>query len=634
VLVAAGLWPLAERGAVQSMVTRETDRGDYVVRNVALETLPGLWLTANLYVPARLEGRAPAVLSPHGHWENGRLLWRSDEEVRSELASGGERDEAAARSPLQARCAQLARLGCVVLHYDMVGYGEPWPLGHDDTFTDLESILWGESHLGLQTWNSLRALDWLAAQPNVDAERIGVTGASGGGTQTFLLCAFDERPAAAFPAAMVSSNMQGGCVCENAPHLRVDTTNVEIAALFAPRPLALSAANDWTVDVERKGMPGLREVWSRYRFSVDLHLSARTWPEYGHNYNVHAREFMYAWFDRHLRLGAERPIHEQPFEPIAPAELVVFEEAHPRPEGSLDRDGVRAALRADSEAFAAGLAPADEEALETFRRAVRGALSVLTHTSFPGLIPVAVRELEAHEGRRELVLMPPDGRGELPATLLAPGEPDGTVCVAVSGAGRAALCDPTTPQGAAVRAALERGTTFLLPEVLLAEAEARGEAVALPVDGDRHVRYAGYTWGYNRTLLAERARDVLATIAYARALPGTRRVVVWGEGRAGTRALLAAALAGPAVDGVVVDAGWDFDQVESLADPELLPGALRYGGLFAFAGLCAPGELLLCGREDVPTVTAACYRLASESGRVEAFAGGSLGALDRFLGRR
>ena len=140
ILVAAGLWPLGERPEVSSVSTGQVDRGEYVVRNLALETLPGLWLTANLYVPARLEGRAPAVLSPHGHWADGRLLWRSDEEVQAELASGGEREEAAARSPLQARCAQLARLGCVVLHYDMVGYGEPWPLGHDDSFTDLESI--------------------------------------------------------------------------------------------------------------------------------------------------------------------------------------------------------------------------------------------------------------------------------------------------------------------------------------------------------------------------------------------------------------------------------------------------------------------------------------------------------------
>jgi len=151
--------------------------------------------------------------------------------------------------------------------------------------------------------------------------------------------------------------------------------------------------------------------------------------------------------------------------------------------------------------------------------------------------------------------------------------------------------------------------------------------IPLPVDGDRHARYAGYTWGYNRTLLAERVRDVLAAIACARALPGTERVVVWGEGRAGTRALLAAALAGPAVDGVLIDAGWDFDRVASLDDPELLPGALRYGGLFAFAGLVAPSELLLCGRKGVPAITQACFDAAGAAEGVRAVEVPSLGAL-------
>ena len=79
---------------------------------------------------------------------------------------------------------------------------------------------------------------------------VGVTGASGGGTQTFMICAIDPRPAAAFPAVMVSTNMQGGCVCENAEYLRLGINNIAIAALFAPKPMALSGANDWTIYIE------------------------------------------------------------------------------------------------------------------------------------------------------------------------------------------------------------------------------------------------------------------------------------------------------------------------------------------------------------------------------------------------
>jgi DNA-binding LytR/AlgR family response regulator len=109
-----------------------------------------------------------------------------------------------------------------------------------------------QSIMGLQTLNAVRSLDFLLSLPEVDAERVAITGASGGGTQTFMLCAIDDRPAAAFPAVMVGTAMQGGCICENCSYLRVGTGNVEIAGLFAPKPLGMSGAKDWTIDIEKK----------------------------------------------------------------------------------------------------------------------------------------------------------------------------------------------------------------------------------------------------------------------------------------------------------------------------------------------------------------------------------------------
>jgi hypothetical protein len=179
-----------------------------------------------------------------------------------------------------------------------------------------------------------------------------------------------------------------------------------------------------------------------------------------------------------------------------------------------------------------------------------------------------------------------------------PRESNGTACVAVSSSGRASFLDPSTPQGAVVQDALTRGVTVLLPEVLLGGAEARGEPTALPTDAARHALYAGYTLAYNRCLLSERARDVLIAIEHAHAVGVDPRGRAVGR-RSSGHASAARRCARPGrVSRVLADAEWDFDAIESLADPDLLPGALRFGGLGAFAGLCAPTELTLASRSE------------------------------------
>src|SRR5260370_13488166 len=152
---------------------------------------------------------------------------------------------AGARHPIQARCAHLARLGFLVSLSDMVGDSDSKQIGHRAGFTDPEAELRLQSFMGLQTYNSIRALDFLVGLPDVDPARIGVTGASGGGTQTFILCAVDDRPAAAFPAVLVSTAMQGGCICENCSYLRIGTCNMELAAIVAPKTLDMTGANEW-----------------------------------------------------------------------------------------------------------------------------------------------------------------------------------------------------------------------------------------------------------------------------------------------------------------------------------------------------------------------------------------------------
>src|SRR5262249_54718915 len=267
-----------------------------------------------------------------------------------------------ARYPLQARCAQLARMGCVVFHYDMVGYADSQQLKHREGFIDAEAELRLQSFMGLQTFNSIRALDFLLSLPEIDRKRIGVTGASGGGTQTFILCTIDDRPSVAFPAVMVSTAMQGGCVCENCSYLRQFTGNVELAGVFAPKPLGMSGANDWTIAIEQKGLPELKALYKLH--GAEERVMAKCFPQFGHNYNQVSRELMYNWFNEHLQLGWPRPVVEKPFVPAPRAELTVYDELHPGPGDGTDAPTLRKYLSDSSDKQIASLLPKDQPSLK------------------------------------------------------------------------------------------------------------------------------------------------------------------------------------------------------------------------------------------------------------------------------
>ncbi|MGH7227052.1 MAG: alpha/beta hydrolase family protein, partial [Gemmataceae bacterium] len=193
-LVALGLWPLPVKTPLKPVIHGKFDRDDYTIEKVFFASYPGHYVSGNLYRPKTKSDKLPGVLCPHGHWANGRFFEADDKTVAAQMKQGAEKTPEGAKYPLQARCVQLARMGCVVFHYDMVGYADSTAIAHRSGFTDADAELRLQSFMGLQTWNSIRALDFLLSLPDVDATRIGVTGASGGGTQTMILCAIDDRP--------------------------------------------------------------------------------------------------------------------------------------------------------------------------------------------------------------------------------------------------------------------------------------------------------------------------------------------------------------------------------------------------------------------------------------------------------
>ena len=185
VMVAAGVWPMPVKTPSHPMIHGQVDRGEYTVEKVYFESYPGFYVTGNLYRPKGRTGKLPAVLSPHGHWPNGRFFDAGLKEVRKQIVEGAERFEVGGRYPLQARCVQLARMGCVVFHYDMVGYADSKQLPHGDGSRKgiNKAGKWGffspqaearlQTIFGLQGYDSLCAVGLLVrpARGGCDAHR-------------------------------------------------------------------------------------------------------------------------------------------------------------------------------------------------------------------------------------------------------------------------------------------------------------------------------------------------------------------------------------------------------------------------------------------------------------------------------
>jgi hypothetical protein len=158
--------------------------------------------------------------------------------------------------------------------------------------------------MGLQLWDSIRSLDFLESLDDVDAGRIGMAGASGGATQTMMLAAVDDRLQFVSPVNMVSAIMQGGDLCENAPGLRLNTSNVEIAAMFAPKPmLVVSDTTDWTKNVPKEEFPAIKKIYDLYKKGDQVSVVQF---EAVHNFNQQSREAVYRFFAQ-VNPGASDP---------------------------------------------------------------------------------------------------------------------------------------------------------------------------------------------------------------------------------------------------------------------------------------------------------------------------------------
>jgi len=297
-------------GNFNPQITRERKLDGYIVENIRIESFPGFYITGNLYLPAEPKAKNAAVLCPHGHLMDKRL-----------------------KEDVQYRCAVLAHMGAIVFTYDMVGYGDSHQV---DSHQMPIAML-------LQTWDSKRVLDYLLSRPDVDPERIGITGGSGGGTQTFLLTAIDNRIKASVPCVQVSAHFFGGCICESGMPIHkgknYQTNNVEIAALCAPRPMLLiSDGNDWTRNTPRVEYPYIQKVYALY--NAENRVENVHFPAEKHNYGYSKRAVMYNFFAHYLKLDSDKvswtPTVNEDFVTILPSDdLRVYTPENPMPADAL-----------------------------------------------------------------------------------------------------------------------------------------------------------------------------------------------------------------------------------------------------------------------------------------------------------
>jgi dienelactone hydrolase len=552
------------------------ERDGYSVEKVYFQSYPGFFVAGNLYRPLGRKGPFPGILNPHGHWAKGRLEDNKD-------------------GSAAARCINFAKQGMVAFSWDMVGYndtqfarpaGEPGYKTHRHFANDLTNQLWNISQMGLQTWNAVRALDFLCSLADVDTNRLACTGESGGGTQTFMLGAIEDRLTVQAPIVMVSHSMQGGCSCENAPCLRVDHSNMEIAAQPAPRPqLFVAATGDWTKMMMTIEGPAVASVYKLFNAEDRLRYVRF---DFNHNYNKTSREAVYEWFGKWLLKKKDAAVQEVAYTKEPDEALRVFPDGKP-PEGAVTEEQLAEYLIKSATNELWTYKPINPVLMERYRKQMLPAWrhNLMVDWSESKLLITPGKITKFPDCTATYLRIGREGKGDvIPAWMVTPRrDPLKALVILVSPEGKPAFInDDGSPKGLA-RELINKEIAVLCPDLFLTGENADAKAAAA-----RDYTKDFYT-GYNRTDVQERVQDLVTLTTFARThQKGNRRVVLCGVGRAGLWTMLAS----PMGDAVVADcAQLDLrDDKELLAKDLFSPGLRKLGGFEGVAAIAGTVPIL------------------------------------------
>ena len=402
---------------------------------------------------------------------------------------------------------------------------------------------------------------------------------------------------------------------------RPEVNTTEHWGLFSPQ--GMNSANDWTKEMATKGFPELQQLYGAYDKKDDVIL--KRGEHFPHNYNAVTRSAFYTFLNKHFKLGFTAPVIEKDFDPLPPEQLTVWDDQHPAPKAA-DPDFERNLLAwftedANQQLHGAAATP------EGLQNVIRPAVEVLIGRTLANAGDVEW-ELKAEQDRGDCLettgtLLNKTHGEEVNVVCLCPKQWKGRVIIWLDDPGKAALCSDDGSVKPAVLKLVQAGAAVLGADLFLQGGEPvkQTHVVANPRE------FAGYTFGYNHALFAQRTHDVLTMVSLLRQgeagpCQNPKSVAIAGWQSTGPICAAAGAIAGEAVDRTAIDTQrFRFGGLLDYRDPMFLPGGAKYLDLPGLIALNAPRPLWLAGEGQEPAVVTAAYRAASQADELVTFTG-------------